>query len=197
MMDKFRSVGRYSSMHMRIGVIDDRLTGMEWMDTNYDTRTFREVTENAKVIEFLRHLLIVLIIDTPNFDCLGNSLGCFTKSNNIIKSDFLYNKEIYSILMFPLYNSKFDAELRKMEIRIKKGKCSKAELISLFNEFSLKVNEQDRILLAGPVKVSSDIIQFTAELHIKAVMDSHDFLQTLTAEYKNINPSHLLNPYMK
>ena len=41
------SVRRFEDMYFRGGVINDRINGMEWMNPDYDTRTFKDLTENA------------------------------------------------------------------------------------------------------------------------------------------------------
>jgi len=116
-----RKYSRYASLFHKPGIINDSITGMEWMESDYDFRTLKEVTELCSILEFLNELLTILTIGTPNLMMLGHSLGVFDWRNNALLSKEIFNKLISEIVMYPLNSTTaYKDELGRITIKFAK-----------------------------------------------------------------------------
>lgn len=103
---EIRMYRRFQDLYHKPGILNDSITGMEWMEKDYDPRTLREITEDCSVFDYLNQLIEILMIGTPNYIFLAHSLGTFHWQNDAFESTDIFNKGISRIAMYPLQSRK-------------------------------------------------------------------------------------------
>lgn len=172
MMNLRKKNGRYASLFLKATILDDSITGMEWMESDYDSRTLKEVTEGSSVFEFLNELLTILIIGTPNLMMLSRSLGVFDWKNNALISKEVFNKLISEIVMYPLTKATvYKDELGKIAIKFSQDVLSKQDVLKWLTANNIAINSKDNFNLNTiPIIVKRIPLSETVEMFVKVSM---------------------------
>jgi len=137
---------RFQDLYHKPGILNDSITGMEWMEVGYDSRTLREVTESCSLLEFLNELLTILIIGTPNYNILGHSVGVFNWKNDSFVSNEIFNKCIEKIVMYPFIKNSnaYKEELGRIEIELSQQIFTYNDALELLMFHNLEIHEDDK-----------------------------------------------------
>jgi hypothetical protein len=166
---EIRKYLRYTSLYHKAGILDDSSTGMEWMDSDFDSRTLREVTELSSVFEFLNELLTVLLIGTPNIMMLEHSLGVFDWKNNVLVSEEIFNRSISKILIYPLNQAiAYKDELGRITIELSTEIFFHKDVLALLSFHKLSIDtESDSELTTFPVIVKRQPVNEEIRMYTK------------------------------
>ncbi|NOS93977.1 MAG: hypothetical protein HOP30_18825 [Cyclobacteriaceae bacterium] len=167
-----KKISRYASAFLRVGYLDGSLSGMEWMDREYDSRTLKEVTQSCSVSEFCNELLAILLIGTPNLSMLCYSWGVFDRKENFMISKVVFNKLISEIAIHPLdKTTAFKDELGRITINFAQTTLSKQDVLNLFTLHKIEIEHEDDLELTTiPTKVKRIPLDEYVDMMVKVKM---------------------------
>lgn len=184
-MDVRKKYERYASLFSKAGILDDSITGMEWMERDYDSRTLKEVTEACSIFDFLNELLTILIIGTPNLIMLGHSLGFFVWKDNAFVSKEVFNKSISEIVVYPLNKATaYKDELGKITIKFVHDFLSKQDVLKSLTFHKLKIAKEGNFELTTiPAIVKRTPLSEDINMIVKVKM-KNDWVNTIDIWYE-------------